>query len=372
MRFRTDKISPAKIPVVRLAILFVASLVFLIVFQWSRKKTPVSAYPQMVQASRQMELATREIRKYRQELYIAIDPLLDPLQTGFLGTEITPLTTTLGNLEAKQTAVNPDFAALILRWLVELELQSGNRVALQLSGSFPALNLAAIIACETLEIEPLITSSVGASSFGANLPEFTYLEMEKRLFEKGIIHHHSALVTGGGNNDLGEFLWDDSDSLLKNAVQKAGYKLFKPESLSEAVQTKWQYYNSEGIPDAFINIGGNHTTLGNCSHSSQFPTGLIKRGNSCAHPDRGLLMYFYEGKIPVIHLLEIRSLAVQSGLPLSPEADEPAGNSDIYFTIRQPLWLKILLTTLLLLTWSFLFKPQRISRSFRITSTRER
>ena len=310
-----------------------------------------------------MNLATQEIQKYRQELNIPIDPMLDPLQTGFIGVEITPLTTTLGNLEAKQTTLNPDFAALLLRWMVELNFHPGDRIALQLSGSFPALNVAVIIACETLGVQPLISSSLGASSFGANLPQFSYLDMENQLVKKGIIHHSSELVTGGGNNDRGDLMWNDSDSLLKRIVQRTGHSLLQPESLMEAIRAKWRFYNSEGNPKGFINIGGNHASLGNCQHSHRFTTGVVLKEKACQHPERGLLMVFFENKIPVIHILDIRSLAVRSGLPLLPEANQSAGSSDVYFTTGHPLWQKLLFTAVLLLSWGLLWKPQRILRS---------
>ncbi|MBP9211913.1 MAG: hypothetical protein KBF97_03880, partial [Bacteroidetes bacterium] len=39
-----------------------------------------------------------------------------------LGDEFTPLTTTLGSLDAKQISVNPQFAAVMVRWITELGL----------------------------------------------------------------------------------------------------------------------------------------------------------------------------------------------------------------------------------------------------------
>jgi len=326
----------------------------------------------MVAASKQMQIALKEIGDYRMELNIPINPSLDPFQTGLIGDEITPLTTTLGNLEAKQTALNPDFAALILRWLWELDIQIGETLGLQLSGSFPSLNIAAIIACDVMQLNPIISSSIGSSSFGANLPEFTYLDMEKRLYEEGVIQHCSSIVTPGGNNDDKILLWENSDSLIDKVIERTGYPLLHPSTLDKAIQKKWQLFHSAGIVKGFINVGGNHSSIGNCSHSATFPMGLVRKMQACQDPNRGLLMYFFEQRKPVIHLLNIRSLAIQANLPLTPNLSDSAGNSDIYFKVSQPLWINMTLVILMLFSWLLLRSPYRIPRSCSTTSTKVR
>ena len=354
---------------IRLAIIFSLSLVCLILFHLSRKKIPLPCYTQMMQAAHQMQDVLAETRQYRQKLGLPINPVLDPALSGLIGEEITPLTTTLGNLEAKQTALNPDFAALITRWLWELEIQSRETVALQLSGSFPSLNIAAIIACEIVEANPVITSSIGASSFGANLPEMTYADVEKRLFERGIIRHRSQWITIGGLNDREILLWEDSDSLLNQVIRRTEYPLLHPNSLQESIQKKWEFFHSKGGIKVFINVGGNQAALGNCSHSSRLPVGLVREAAYCQDDQRGLLMQFLERGTPVIQFLNVRSLAIRENLPITPTPPYFAGQSDIYFKISHPVWIKIILVIFLLISWLFLRTPYRIPRSSSTTST---
>jgi hypothetical protein len=62
--------------------------------------------------------------------------------SGLIGSELTPLTTTLGNLEAKRLATEPAWAGALVLRLHEAGLRRGDIVAAGFSGSFPGLNLA--------------------------------------------------------------------------------------------------------------------------------------------------------------------------------------------------------------------------------------
>ena len=48
-------------------------------------------------------------------------------------------------------------------------------------GSFPALNVSLLAACEQMQLRALPITSVGSSMWGANDPAFTWLDMEKLL-----------------------------------------------------------------------------------------------------------------------------------------------------------------------------------------------
>ncbi len=139
----------------------------------------------------------------RQRLGIPLDPALDPARSGLIGEEYTDLTTSLGHLRAKQTSLNPQFAGLVVMWLKRAGVRAGDRVALACSGSFPALNLAALCACETLDLRPLVFSSVGASNYGANLPGFTWLDMEAELHRQGLLRTRSRYASLGGIVETG-------------------------------------------------------------------------------------------------------------------------------------------------------------------------
>ncbi|NVP25642.1 poly-gamma-glutamate system protein [Treponema phagedenis] len=81
---------------------------------------------------------------------------------------------TLGNLKAKRTAVNPDIAPMIVKMYHELNLKPGDKIAFGLSGSFPGLNIAVISAAQAMNLDAVIISSVGSSTYGANNTHLTF------------------------------------------------------------------------------------------------------------------------------------------------------------------------------------------------------
>jgi poly-gamma-glutamate system protein len=341
----------------KLVILFILSLGFFLSYRFTEKKQPRDIYNLMFEAAQKTKVAIIEIQRFRLEKKVAIDPRLDPNQTGLVGEEFTPITTTLGNLEAKQTALNPDFAALLVRWLKSLDLTENDHVALQLSASFPSLNIAAIIACEILQLKPHIASSIGASSYGANIPTFTYLDMEKKLFEKKIIQSRSSFVTCGGEADNGSSLWQGGYYMITEAASRNGYNLIQPSSLENAIQQKLDFFYSQRPINVFINVGGNQSALGNCPHSLILPKGLLTSYQFCMHDNRGLIMHFLSEKVPVLQLLDIRSLALENGLPLTPVPFPEIGKSSIYYHTKRSKAFAIISIIFILTILILFFRP---------------
>ena len=117
---------------------------------WGVRTVPKRHYEAMVRAAEQMESCMAELKAERLRRGIPIDEGTDRFATGLLGTDFTAITTTLGNLEAKRTSCQPDMAALVCDLYVRAGVQAGDRVAICSTGSFPALNLAALCAAEAL------------------------------------------------------------------------------------------------------------------------------------------------------------------------------------------------------------------------------
>ena len=112
------------------------------------------------------ELLTRcfsAVRGYKEKLHIPMSQE-DYHQTGMIGPYYTGITTTLGAIEAKRTTAWPDMGALCVRLLYEAGVRPGDRVAAGFSGSVPAMNLAVMAACQSMKVEVIPISSVGAST----------------------------------------------------------------------------------------------------------------------------------------------------------------------------------------------------------------
>ena len=113
---------------------------------------------EMLQASTLMAAAEAAVRDCRVKAGVAIDPEADPNGTGLVGLETSPITTSLGNLGAKRTTTNPNFAGPVAALLAEAGVRSGDTIAVGASGSFPAL-IIALTSAVASSIPTRVTSS---------------------------------------------------------------------------------------------------------------------------------------------------------------------------------------------------------------------
>ena len=173
-------------------------------------------HQQQLSAASLMLRVVKEISNHRVSNGIEINKRLDINQTGLIGEEFTCLTTTLGNLEAKRSTTNPAFAAMMVKFFHEAGLKKGDNIAIGASGSFPALIIAALAASQVMELNPIIIYSVGSSMYGANLPDFTLIQMMELLNQKGLIPYKISAVWMGGEQDqtVSMFFPDSKEILL--------------------------------------------------------------------------------------------------------------------------------------------------------------
>ena len=161
-----------------LALLVLVGAFFLL--EATKQILPAQDFLQKEEASRQAEACYQAIYQEKLDRGLSMDPGADINKTGMIGLDYSFITTTIGNLEAKRTSTNPNMAAVVVDMLQELKLQPGDKVAVNCSGSFPALNIAVMCAVGEMELDPFLITSFGSSTHGANDPEFTYLDMERR------------------------------------------------------------------------------------------------------------------------------------------------------------------------------------------------
>lgn len=234
-----------------------------------------------------------------------------------IGNDWSEITTTLGSLESKETSTNPDFAALTVRLLNEAGIAKGDTVGVILSGSFPSLSISVLAAIQIMELEAVIMSSLGASTFGANQPEATWIDIEKWLRSYGNLKYRSDIITLGAGQDNGHGLSEEGIALLKTAAIRNHIELYIPEDVEESIDYKTKIFQENNI-SLLINIGGNMASMGACSHSLSIPNGLHKHINTCTDTDRGIIARINEEGIPFIQFLNIKELATRFGIEVSP------------------------------------------------------
>ena len=295
-------------------------------------------YEGMVRAARQMEECMAELKAERLRRGIPLDEEIDRFSTGLLGTDFTAITTTLGNLEAKRTSCQPDMAALVYDLYVRAGVQAGDRVAVCGTGSFPALDLAAVCAAEALGAEPVMIVSVGASTYGANIPAFTAPEMLHHLYERGLLAAPPAGVTLGGDDDMGlnmgavyfpEEAWELQAAL--DRMEGAGIAVTRIPDRQANLTWRESLY---GDVSCFVSVGGHNMALGDHGEGYGLGQGLIEK--PVTDGESYLMGHYLALGVPCIGLLNVKQLCAEYGIPFDPAALEKVGESHIYYEKAYP------------------------------------
>ncbi|MDR0841250.1 MAG: poly-gamma-glutamate system protein [Christensenellaceae bacterium] len=304
---------------------------------------PAADYALKLEASQLTERAFAELRAERLRRGIALQPDIDPNQTGLIGPTYSGITTTLGHLEAKRSTTNPNFAAIFVACFGELGLKPGDRIAINLSGSFPCANIAALCAAQVMGLNPVIFSSVGASSYGGNLDAFTYPEMEYHLYQAGILEHHSLYVSMGGSADMGYEMEEEVKTAVMKRLRAQGISLLSFWDLEENVAFRMHVYQQEPVA-CFVNVGGNLLSLGGDDSMITLSGGIVTELPK-ASGSRGLIQRFIAQQVPVVHMLNMRDLCTRYGLPIDPSPIPAPGEGGLYYTVaynRVAAWLCLL------------------------------
>ncbi len=292
-----------------------------------------AVYELQVQAAQRVVEAYEAISARAQEAGLRIDEDNDPNRTGIIGTSFSSITTTAGHLPAKRTSTNPDFAAYLVRVLAQHASPAGGPVVIALSGSFPALGVAAIVSCEELGLDVALLSSVGSSSFGANHPELTWLDMEEALAESSVIHTRTLLASLGGSEDIGVFLVEEGHEAAREAIVRTGVPALVENSFGAQLSGKLSLLERLS-PQLLINIGGNATHIGPGGY--RLPAGVVNQPPADVS-ELGLVGWCLERGITVVHLLDIMDLALRHGLAIDPVPLPAPGRSAVYYEGAVPL-----------------------------------
>lgn len=281
-----------------------------------RRQQPLPCRDEMEEAVVLTEKMFGTIEQLKQERNIISDAHSNVPFGFMIGDEWTDITTTLGSLDAKETSTNPDFAALTVRLLHEAGISRGDKVGVIISGSFPALAISTLAALQTIGIEPVVMSSLGASTYGANQPGATWIDMETAL-RRGGMKFKSILISAGATGDNGTGLSPEGMAIIGNAANRNRVDLYIPDNLQESLMRREAIFREANI-SLLINIGGNETALGGCVHALGIPNGLNYEMTYCDDPDRGLISRLSQSGIPFINMLDIKDLASRYGMAVSP------------------------------------------------------
>ena len=97
-------------------------------------------------------------------------------------------------------------------------------------------------------------------------------------------------------------------------------------------------YRAAGDVRCFVNVGGNDVSFGDSMVIVHADGGIL---TSLPEKDAstGLVQLFLREGIPVIHLLNIKSIAERYGMPVDPVPLPAPGEGGVYTSVSYPKWL---------------------------------
>ena len=311
--------------------LFAISILLFLWVNSSRDFRKQKFYQEKLDAANLMKKAQEVIKNYRLQQNIFIDEVNDPNRTALIGEKNTLITTDRGSLSDKLTSLNPNMASVLVDMFKTAKLKSGDEILVSTTGSLPSMNIAVLSAAETLNLKVVMISSVGASMFGATDPDFTWLDMETLLKEKGIFSNRSIAASLGGGRDLGRGLNVSGRELILQAIERNNVDLVLENTLEGNVRKKMEIFiENSNSPKLYVNIGGGLSSLGNSINGKLLNTGLNNHISIKNIPLKGTLFLAAEKNIPVIHLLDIEKIAQKYNLPLSPTPIPEIGSGTMF------------------------------------------
>lgn len=269
------------------------------------------------------------IKTERERLGVEIDPKVDPAESGIIGLPSSIVTSNNGHLPAKQTSINPNFAAVLVEMLSQAGVEPGDTVAVGLSGSFPAMNICTCAALETMQCKPILVASAAGSQWGANLPDLMWVNMEKLLHDKELMSFRSKAVSLGGLDDQAADMTEEGITAVRQAIDRSGVPFLETNGYADSLKKRLKLYQKHAGDQpimAYINIGGGTVSVGTSASKNLFRAGLNQHLPSETLPKDSVMSFFLNQNVPVVHLSHIETLAARYGLPLQPQkTPEPSG-----------------------------------------------
>jgi poly-gamma-glutamate system protein len=184
-----------------------------------------------------------------------------------------------------------------------------------------------------MNLKSITISSLGASMWGANHPQMTWLDIYFDLYKKRIFSYKINAASIGGDLDIGLELSEKGRKIIMEKIKEYQIPFIYEKNLQTNVETRLKLYdairNGQKIK-VFVNIGGAAVNTGINSMMLD-----LKPGINCIHQyppaaESGVLFEMGKRNIPVIHLLNIKGFSLKYGMPWDPIPLPTVGQGEIY------------------------------------------
>jgi len=349
---------------IMIAIVSICLIASVEIFQVKVKK---KNYREKIKAAKLMKNSMGVIKKYRISNIGPIDPEADPLDSGMVGYLVSSITSNSGDHDAKLATLNSNWAAVMISLFKKASVKKGDTIAVGLSGSFPAFNIAVLSACEVMELKPIIISSASASTWGANIPELSWLDMEKLLFESRFISNRSVAASMGGGKDRGIGMSKKGRELLKEIISRNGMEYIDEKQEKENLDKRMSIYmehSGEEEIKAFVNVGGGTISVGTKIGKKLFRSGLNLHPPYKALQIDSVMTRFAKEGVPVIHISGIRKLAEKYKMPFELKSIPRPGDGSLFSSFEYNMTLVTISLIVIIGLLVFLVKMGFGSRMF--------
>ncbi len=300
-------------------------------------------YKEKVAAAEAMQESLEYLKNKHFKNEVVLDNINDPNDTRIIGTQFSEITSGRGSLPIKLSTTNPNFAALMVELYRDAGLKRGDHIVIGATGSFPAMNIAASVAAKTLELKVTYLASVTSSSWGANDPDYTYLDIHKSLKEANLVNFDIAGASIGANQDIGRTLSPEGRELAIEAIRRNNVKLIKGDHLSDCIDQRMSIIRkavkkSGKSVKLYVNIGGGIASLGSKANADNLASGLTSQGKLDDFPDKkGVVFQMVSQGKPFINMLNVQNLMTKYELPRDPFPLPHIGKGKLFKEVKYDL-----------------------------------
>jgi poly-gamma-glutamate system protein len=347
-------------------VIAIASLICLVIVESFKINVKQPYYREKNRAAKYMLQGMEILKQHRVTKIGAIDKSIDPLRSGMIGVLSSPITSTTIDIDSKLITINPNWAAVIVSMLKEARVKNNSTLAVSLTGSFPAMNLAVFSAAKAMNLRLVIITSVASSTWGANIPNFTWLDMEEVLHKYNFCTYKTIAASLGGVQDRGLGMSEQGKRILRENILKHRIALFEFDDMKKNIDTRIDTYLDQAKDTqiaAYINVGGGTVAVGSFIGKMRYKPGLnIKPSNKALRID-SVMSRFGKDKVPILNINSIKTLAKNYNLPGSFKKIPKIGSGEIYNRLE---YNKVLVVIILVFLIVFLYLFMKLGIGDRI------
>src|SRR5262249_14674116 len=151
-----------------------------------------------------------------------------------------------------------------------------------------------------------------------------------------------AAVLGGGGA-IGGSMDADGVAALRRSAARDGVPIVEAKPVAALIDALLGSINAaagDARPRLVINVGGGLIGLGSCRESHELPPGLTRKPPPCSDGTPGLAMRLAADGAPILHIINLRRLALEWGLPFDPTPLPIPGNNRAIYGAAKPAPLR--------------------------------